>query len=71
MDPFEVTMGPDDADNPKAWSRPYRWYITMLSGVLVLNAYVFIFVFSRAGPDSSSLQNVRLLRPIGHHPPID
>ncbi|OJT09245.1 hypothetical protein TRAPUB_14320 [Trametes pubescens] len=38
VDPFEVTMGPDDPDNPKSWSRPYRWYITMLSAVLVLNA---------------------------------
>ncbi|EIW63711.1 MFS general substrate transporter [Trametes versicolor FP-101664 SS1] len=31
-------MGPDDPDNPKTWSRPYRWYVTMLSAVLVLNA---------------------------------
>ncbi|KAI0776897.1 MFS general substrate transporter [Trametes elegans] len=31
-------MSPDDPDNPKTWSRPYRWYITMLSAVLVLNA---------------------------------
>ncbi|KAI0822202.1 MFS general substrate transporter [Trametes gibbosa] len=31
-------MRPDDSDNPKSWSRPYRWYITMLSAMLVLNA---------------------------------
>ncbi|KAI0324201.1 MFS general substrate transporter [Cubamyces sp. BRFM 1775] len=31
-------MPPNDPENPKAWSRPYRWYITMLSAVLVLNA---------------------------------
>ncbi|KAI0739594.1 MFS general substrate transporter [Daedaleopsis nitida] len=31
-------MGPDDPDNPKAWSRLYRWYITMLSAILLLNA---------------------------------
>ncbi|KAH9853006.1 MFS general substrate transporter [Lenzites betulinus] len=31
-------MAPDDPDNPKTWSRPYRWYVTMLSAVLVLNA---------------------------------
>ena len=37
---FEVVMGPDDSDNPKAWARSYRWFITMLSAVLVLNAYV-------------------------------
>lgn len=41
LDSFEVIMRPDDPDNPKTWSRPYRWYITMLSAVLVLNAYVF------------------------------
>ncbi|TBU30061.1 MFS general substrate transporter [Dichomitus squalens] len=37
-DNFEMTMAPDDPDNPKTWSRPYRWFITMLSAVLVLNA---------------------------------
>ena len=39
-DPFEVTMGPQDPDNPKTWSRVYRWYITMASALLLLNAYV-------------------------------
>ncbi|KAI8976291.1 MFS general substrate transporter [Trametes punicea] len=38
VDPYEVTMPPDHPDNPKAWSRAYRWYITMLSALLVLNA---------------------------------
>lgn len=27
------------------WSRPYRWYITLLGGVLVLNAYVWYWFF--------------------------
>lgn len=40
VDPYEVRMGPQDPDNPKTWPRPYRWYITMLSAVLLLNAYV-------------------------------
>ena len=40
VDSFEIIMSPDDPDNPKNWSKAYRWYITMLSAVLVLNAYV-------------------------------
>lgn len=39
-DPFEVRMGPNDADNPKSWSKTYRWYVTALSALLLLNAYV-------------------------------
>ncbi|KAI0776341.1 MFS general substrate transporter [Trametes elegans] len=31
-------MKPDDPDNPKTWSRPYRWYVTMFAALLVLNA---------------------------------
>ncbi|KAH9884674.1 MFS general substrate transporter [Cubamyces lactineus] len=31
-------MGPNDPDNPKSWSKAYRWYITMFSATLVLNA---------------------------------
>ena len=42
VDPYEVRMGPEDSDNPKSWSRAYRWYITMLSATLLLNAYVAI-----------------------------
>ncbi|OSD00382.1 MFS general substrate transporter [Trametes coccinea BRFM310] len=38
VDPFEVTLPLTDPENPKAWSRPFRWYITMLSALLVLNA---------------------------------
>ncbi|KDN53529.1 putative mfs-multidrug-resistance transporter [Tilletiaria anomala UBC 951] len=30
--------GEDDSENPKNWSRAYRWYLTALSGVLVLNS---------------------------------
>ena len=40
LDSYEVTMGPDDADNPKTWKHWYRWYITALSAILVLNACV-------------------------------
>ncbi|RPD64093.1 MFS general substrate transporter [Lentinus tigrinus ALCF2SS1-7] len=31
-------MGPNDPDNPKTWKHSYRWYITALSAILVLNA---------------------------------
>ncbi|KAG8685542.1 hypothetical protein FRC08_013054 [Ceratobasidium sp. 394] len=38
-DPYLVQWdGPDDPANPKNWSRPYRWYLTILGGVTVLNA---------------------------------
>ncbi|KAG8904587.1 hypothetical protein FRB99_001505 [Tulasnella sp. 403] len=30
--------GPDDPENPKNWSMAYRWYITAIAGLLVLNA---------------------------------
>ncbi|PIL32623.1 hypothetical protein GSI_05327 [Ganoderma sinense ZZ0214-1] len=39
-DPFEVRMGPNDVDNPLSWSKTYRWYVTGLSALLLLNAYV-------------------------------
>ena len=38
QDPFEVRMGPHDPDNPKTWSKVYRWYVTALSAMLLLNA---------------------------------
>ncbi len=48
-DSFEMVMGPNDPDNPKTWSRPYRWLITMTAAILVMNAYVFVCIFlSRA-----------------------
>ncbi|KAH9920854.1 MFS general substrate transporter [Epithele typhae] len=31
-------MGPQSPDNPKTWSKGYRWYITTLAAVLLLNA---------------------------------
>ncbi|CCM02337.1 uncharacterized protein FIBRA_04429 [Fibroporia radiculosa] len=37
-DKYEVTIAEDDPEHPKSWSRVYRWYLTMLAGVLVLNA---------------------------------
>ncbi|KAG8938324.1 hypothetical protein FRC04_009079, partial [Tulasnella sp. 424] len=37
--PFLVKWdGPDDPENPKNWSAAYRWYITAIAGLLVLNA---------------------------------
>ncbi|KAF9022968.1 MFS general substrate transporter [Hymenopellis radicata] len=38
IDPFLVTFEPDDPANPQNWSRLKRWTITMLGGILVLNA---------------------------------
>ncbi|KAG8985007.1 hypothetical protein FRB90_004990, partial [Tulasnella sp. 427] len=38
-DPYLVTWdGPEDPENPKNWSVIYRWYITSISGLLVLSA---------------------------------
>ena len=39
-DPFEVRMGPEDPEHPKSWSRPYRWYITVVAAFLFFNVYV-------------------------------
>lgn len=37
-DPFLVRFSENDPRNPKNWSSARRWYITMVSGLLVLNA---------------------------------
>ncbi|KAI0786660.1 MFS general substrate transporter [Abortiporus biennis] len=37
-DAFEVIFAPDDPESPFNWSRPKRWYMTIMSGILVLNA---------------------------------
>ena len=44
-DSFEMVMGPNDADNPKTWSQPYRWVVTMTAARLIMNAYVPIYPF--------------------------
>ena len=41
---YEVSIPPDDPENPKSWSRMYRWYITALSAMLLFNAYGASFV---------------------------
>jgi hypothetical protein len=45
-DEFEVRFAPDEPASPFNWSRVKRWYITILAGILVLNAYVKPFHFS-------------------------
>ncbi|KZT01280.1 MFS general substrate transporter [Laetiporus sulphureus 93-53] len=35
---YEVTIPEGDPEHPRSWSRPYRWYLTMLGAFLVLNA---------------------------------
>lgn len=37
-DQYEVRFAPDDPEDPHNWSRVKRWYITLLGGLLVLNA---------------------------------
>ena len=76
-DSFEVIMQPDDPDNPKAWSRPYRWFVTMLSAVLVLNAYV-LSSHTQLPLLTFALQNVHIISTIRSHqaahrkiPPVD
>ncbi len=54
-DPFEVKMGPEDPDNPQKWSRAYRWYITMLAAILLLNACV---QFLSESCDAAAHENV-------------
>ncbi|OBZ73285.1 hypothetical protein A0H81_07031 [Grifola frondosa] len=53
-DEFEITMGPDDPQNPHNWSRLYRWYITLVAGFLVLNA-----TFSSSAPSGVVPQLMR------------
>ncbi|TFK77215.1 MFS general substrate transporter [Pluteus cervinus] len=44
-DPFLVKFAPGDPRDPKNWSRIRRWYLTLASGLLVLNA-----TFASAAP---------------------
>ncbi|KIY70946.1 MFS general substrate transporter [Cylindrobasidium torrendii FP15055 ss-10] len=37
-DPFVVSFTDDDPENPLNWKRPYRWFLTILAGVFVLNS---------------------------------
>lgn len=39
-DQYEVRFAPNDPEDPQNWSRIQRWFLTILSGMLVLNAYV-------------------------------
>ncbi|TCD68281.1 hypothetical protein EIP91_011247 [Steccherinum ochraceum] len=38
VDPFEVRFEPGSKEDPHNWSRVQRWYLTALTGILVLNA---------------------------------
>lgn len=42
-DAFEVRFEPDSIEHPHNWSRARRWYLTCLGGLLVFNAYVYLF----------------------------
>ncbi|KIJ47970.1 hypothetical protein M422DRAFT_163053 [Sphaerobolus stellatus SS14] len=37
-DPFLITFGPDDSDNPKNWGRVYRWTLTVYASLFVFNS---------------------------------
>ena len=37
-DPFVVEFAPDDKENPKNWPNWYKWWCTLFSSVLILNA---------------------------------
>ena len=46
-DQYEVRFAPNDPEDPQNWSRAQRWFLTILSGLLVLNAYVRNSTFTR------------------------
>ncbi|KAI0313062.1 major facilitator superfamily domain-containing protein [Amylostereum chailletii] len=46
-DPFLVRFSENDPENPQNWSRIKRWYLTLASGILVLNA-----AFASAAPSN-------------------
>lgn len=40
VEEIEVKFEEGDSANPLNWKRAYRWYITLLAGLLGINAYV-------------------------------
>lgn len=36
-DPFRVRFDPGDPNHPKNWSKSYKWYLTVVGGVMSLN----------------------------------
>ncbi|KAG6841928.1 hypothetical protein C0991_005108 [Blastosporella zonata] len=58
VDIYQVAFDPADPSNPKNWSRLRRWYLTMASGLLVLNASDHIRRSYFVITDIGSLQNV-------------
>ncbi|TFY72914.1 hypothetical protein EVG20_g105 [Dentipellis fragilis] len=49
-----VEFSPDDPLNPKSWPNMYRWYLTLISGILVLNA-----TFASSAPSNLLPQMVK------------
>ncbi|TVY33447.1 Efflux pump [Lachnellula subtilissima] len=49
----QLDFSPNDIENPKNWSTPRRWYITVVSVILVVNA-----TFASSGP-SGTLEGIR------------
>ncbi|KAF9015497.1 major facilitator superfamily domain-containing protein [Cyathus striatus] len=54
FDPYLVTLDIDNPTNPQNWSRRKRWYLTLASGFLVLNA-----TFASSSPSGIFAQLVK------------
>ena len=69
-DQYEVRFAPNDPEDPHNWSRVQRWYITLLGGLLVLNAYVCMPSIPLPISDRS-MQYIREFSTIWHCTPDD
>lgn len=45
--------GPDDPENPHNWSKAYRWFLTLVMGVLTLNSS-----FTSSLPSGTALESM-------------
>jgi hypothetical protein len=47
LEPLEPRIvswdGPNDPNNPQNWSYGYKWFVTLICGLVTLNVYVFFF----------------------------
>lgn len=58
-DKYEVRFEADDPASPYNWSRLKRWYITILGGILVLNASVQSVILSTSHLLTLRMQDIR------------
>jgi hypothetical protein len=52
--------GPDDPTNPQNWSKPYKWFITVICCVMTVNVYVTSIYITYISIQRI-LQNIRIL----------